>query len=42
MDNILAAISSSSLLKENSSPKDHPNWDGKIPEDQTLQAWEDN
>ena len=22
-------------------PKDRPKWDGKIPKDETLQAWED-
>ena len=37
---LLAAIASSLLLKANSSPKDRPKWDVKIPEDQTLQAWE--
>ena len=40
-DNLLAAIASSSLLKSKSFPKDRPKWDGKIPKDQTLQAWED-
>ena len=40
-DNLLATIASSSLLKENSFPKGRPKWDGKIPEDQTLKAWED-
>ena len=40
-DDLLAAIASSSLLKSNLFPKDRPKWDGKIPEDQTLQAWED-
>ena len=29
------------LLKSNFFTKDRPKWDGKIPEDQTLQAWED-
>ena len=40
-DDLLATSTSSSLLKLNSFPKDRPNWDSKIPEDQTLQAWED-
>ena len=40
-DNLLAAIAFSSLLKANFFPKDRPKWDGKIPEDQTLKAWED-
>ena len=29
------------LLKANPPPKNRPKWDGKIPEDQILQAWED-
>ena len=36
---LLSAIASYSLLKENSLPKDRPKWDGKIPEYHTLQAW---
>ena len=31
LDDLLAAIASSSLLKANSLPKDCPKWDGKIP-----------
>ena len=38
-DDLLAAIASSLLLKANSFPKDHPKWDGKIPEYQTLKTW---
>ena len=41
LDDLLAAIASSSLLKANSFPKDRPKWYGKIPEDQTLQSWRD-
>ena len=41
LDNLLAAITSSLLLKANSFPKYLPKWDGKIPEDQILKAWED-
>ena len=40
-DDLLASIASSLLLKANSFPKDHPKWDGKIPEYQTLKALED-
>ena len=40
LDDLLSTIASSSLLKTNSSRKDRPKWDRKIPEDQTLQAWE--
>ena len=40
-DDSLADIASSSLLKSNLFPRDRPKWDGKIPEDQTLQEWED-
>ena len=29
------------LLKPNLFTKDRPKWDGKIPEEQTLQAWDD-
>ena len=39
-DDLLAAITSYSLLKSNYFPKDRPKWDGKIPKDQTLQALE--
>ena len=38
-DNLLAAITSSLLLKANSSTKGRPKWDGRILEDQTLKAW---
>ena len=38
-DDLLSAITSSLLLKANSFPKDHPKWDGKIPEYQTLKTW---
>ena len=41
LEDLLAIIASSLLLQSNSFPKDRPKWDGKIPEDQTLQAWED-
>ena len=41
LDDLLSAIASSLLLKANSFPKYRPNWDGKIPEEQTLQVWED-
>ena len=40
-DDLLAAITSFLLLMANSFPKDRPKWDGKIPEDQTLKAWDD-
>ena len=40
-DNLIAAITSSSLLKAKSFPKDRPKWDGKILEEKTLKAWED-
>ena len=40
-EDLLAIIASSLLLKSKSFPKDLPKWDGKIPEDQNLQAWED-
>ena len=40
-DDLLAVISYSLLFNANSFPKDRPKWDGKIPEDQTLNAWED-
>ena len=42
LDNLLAAITSSLPFKSNSIPKDCPKRDGKIPEDQTVQALEDN
>ena len=35
--NLLAVSASALILKLNSSPKDRPKWDGKIPEDQILQ-----
>ena len=40
-DDLLTAIGSSSLLKENSFPKDRATWDGKEPSEQTLKAFED-
>ena len=42
LDDLLAAITSSLLLKANLFPRDRTKWDGKIPEDQTLKAWEDD
>ena len=41
LDDLLAAISSYSLLKPNLFPKGRPKWDGKIHKHQTLHAWED-